>query len=557
MEWHVVVFGSLTFPKGGLTRWRKEAVDAEAFDDWKGELGAGPTGEGAPVSKMLKRIAGYPKLTREHGRVDVAAKGSEATFVGYLRDDAFLSLATEVATTFRVASEAGASGELYLLHVDGEEGYRIAVEPDASSCSKLRSKKKLDALEQNPLCQAASALYEQSLGPPAVVEPKPKQAADQGEPTTGGDGWPPLVAALEKRGPDELHRALLEVGGWFSFSLSKVEPVARAFPDGEALLATIRAGEPAAIKPLALALLAELDPAEAKKAALGLVATDAPDDLLIAAAEVLQQASDVTSTVALARALARPPLDQPTVFRGMLAAKLAGAPEEAIAAAVALLDELAPRQDADDALRVILELALRRQHPIPREVAQRLLSQTDPRVLGFAGAALLVEGSREALEALAAKIDQPGAVGKAAMRAVFRLDPKAAYDRLQPSLRGAEATTVRRQLLEHLADAVSTDKKAPELRDERFVDLALEALDEPGAVVFLGHTKDPRVAPALAAFLPKRFEEVFEALKRIGDASVLPALRAAAPKAPNPHCKKMAARIIQALEKKAGQAARA
>ncbi len=553
MEWHVTVFGSLAFPKGGLARWRKLEVDTDAFDDWKGELGAGMAAVEAVAAK-LARFASYPELSQKLGRLEVKAHGARVQWRGFLQDDAFRGLATEVAATFRRAADAGGQGDLHFVHVGGEYAYRIHVEPGKSSCTGIRSQKKIEALAKDPLSEAADQLYVASFELPAEVGGAPPiPAAAQASPLaiTGDDPWPAVVARLDALGAAAVYEALLARGGQFCFSLTQVEPVDRAFADGEAVLVAIRAGEPAAIKPLALELLRRLDAAATRQLAMRLLTADAPDDLLAAAALVLRQAGDGEAQVALARAIARPPLDERTPFRSMLVAAMATAPPEAVTAALELLDELADRPDAGDVLLVTIELALSRGLPVPLETAKALLSRSEPRLRELAASALLADGSVDALETLTAFAHEPGSVGRTAVRATFELDTKAAYDRLAPQLDGAAGQTVRLHLLGYLSDTVSASKKAPELREPRFVDVALGALDQPGAVTFLGYVKDARVPAALAAILPQRFEEVCEALKRIGDPSVLPVLEAAASQAPNPHCKKLVARTIQQLQKKA------
>ncbi|MEZ4335079.1 MAG: hypothetical protein R3B82_00435 [Sandaracinaceae bacterium] len=544
MEWHVLVFGALTFPSGGLARWRKEPVEAEAFGDWKGELGAGPTGDGAPVREMLRRIAGYEDQTGGLGRVDVEADRTQARFCGYLKDDAFRGLATEVATTFRVAASVGGEGALTILHVDGEEAYRLTVEPGASSCSRWRSRKKLDALEADPLCRAATELYERSCG---VVPTSASPAAS----TWGDDPWPSIALALETPGAAAAHAALRARGGWFELSPMKVVPVEDAFPDQEALLSMVRAGAPASVRALALELVARVDPVRARALATQVLTADAADDLLGVATQILWEAGDEEALRALVAALARPPLDEATGFRGLLAARLVEAPDSAIEAAVQLLAELADRPDTDATALVLVDLALRRQAPIPVDTARRLLARRGL-LRERAAAALLMLATPPALEAVAAHVEDPGPLGRQAMQAVFRLDPIGAHERLAPHLEGPSADAVRRHLLGHLAETAATVKKAPALREPRFVELALGALDVPGAITFLGHTKAPGVAATLASLLPRHFEEVCEALQRVGDPSVLPTLRAAASAAPHPHSAKLIARVIRALEKKAG-----
>ena len=562
MESHVIVFGELAFPPGGVRRWQKLAVDPQGYDDWKGDFGGGE--HRAEVGAMLARFASYPALTKNLGRLDVEASEARVIWRGYLEDDAFRGLATEVAATFRSAAEAEGRGELAFVQPAGDYAYLVRVEPGTSSFTALRGAKKVQALADKPLCEEASQIYADSfaLQPAraAAAAPAPVAAAAA---ALGGDPWPFVVAKLEAHEPAALYAALLARGGHFSVSLTEIEPVERAFRDTQALGAALHAGAPPAVKVLGLELLQRIDPAAARALAVRVLSADAPNDLLAAAALVLRQAGDEAAQAALARGLARPPLDRRTPFRSLLLAGLAKEPAalsvSVVVRALELLPELAARPDAGDAIAAILELALSRQVPVPPGPATELVARghAPPRVRELAASALLALGTSEALGALARRVAEPGPLGRMAVRAAFRLDPRGAFDALAPALgQAASQAVVRAHVLAELADRVAAAPgKAPELRDPRWVELALGALAEPGAATFLGYTKDARVPGALAALLPKRFEDVCQALKRLGDPAVLPALVAAAAKVPNPHTAKLVAATIKHLENKAAKGA--
>ena len=99
MEWHVLIFGSVDFPKGGLARWRSEKLTE--LDDWKGELGGGLDGRGKSVKAMLAQFYTYPE---DQGQIELATTATRVTVSGFLKDDAFRAHATEVLATFRAAS---------------------------------------------------------------------------------------------------------------------------------------------------------------------------------------------------------------------------------------------------------------------------------------------------------------------------------------------------------------------------------------------------------------------------------------------------------------------
>lgn len=554
MEWHVVVFGDLVFPPGGATRWRELVVDPDRWDDWSDGLlrRASPIN----VATLLERFVHYPGLTGGQARIDVELGDAAARMRGYLADDAFRAHATEVAALFRAAAGANARGTLVIAHVGAEYAYRVSVDPGRSSCAKIAEPHEVEALLSGSAAEEAAALYADSFATAPPRATRLPGSTQKGGLETATDCWTTLLGRLTRFTQDEIFEALRARGGFFFHSKTKSEPVGRAFPDAAALIGALREGGPPSIRPLGLELLQRLDARAAKESALEILASEAPDELLLAATLVLREAPEEDALTALAGALVRPPLDRRTPLRSALLASLSSATSTVAEKALGLLGALADDDEAHDACLAIVELAASRALPLPVAAARRLLEATVPptplrdRLRELVATSLLGQGSAEALATLETHAESPGLLGRSAVRAIFRSRGAAGFEKLVPLLEGPARLTVLAHVLWHLGDVAATSSgKAREVRDPRAVELALGALEMPGAVVLLGYCRDPRVPGALTALLPTRFEEVCQALRRLRDPSVLPALEAAAQRAPNPHSAKLVATTIAHLQK--------
>ncbi|MCA9641484.1 MAG: hypothetical protein H6718_01400 [Polyangiaceae bacterium] len=372
MESHVLVFGSLSFPARGVSAWRKLLVDAEAFDDWPDDLGHGSSGDGAPVAQLLKRIAAYPKSSHGDARVLLETRGRLVSWSGFLKEQSFSWLVTELVTAFRVASSVGAEGELYVVQVGEEYGYEIRVHAGGSSCASLDADA-LGALRDLPLSEQASELYVASFPRHEPV------AAPSGSFTPVAPIRQRVVAAFECFEPEVVLRALVAQGGHFSISLLESVPVEQAFPDGKALLLAIRRQDPPWMSEAALRLLRQLDQETAVAAALDLLRSDAEDSELINAVRVLVAAE--AGHTDIARAMLRPPLDQMQSFRMQLVSYLSDAkyaPLQVAEELIPLAEELASGAGAVDALKSCLQVLLGRQLLVGQATAKALKAHSDP-----------------------------------------------------------------------------------------------------------------------------------------------------------------------------------
>jgi hypothetical protein len=122
VEGHLLVFGTLRFPRGGAEAWRALEVDADALEGWPDLLAGGHLG---PVT-VEARLAAFAAMKQDQGGFEIAE--AEATVVrGFLLEAGTLRWSRDIAATLRAAGDAGATGEMVFLQVDGARGVRLKI----------------------------------------------------------------------------------------------------------------------------------------------------------------------------------------------------------------------------------------------------------------------------------------------------------------------------------------------------------------------------------------------------------------------------------------------
>lgn len=237
----------------------------------------------------------------------------------------------------------------------------------------------------------------------------------------------------------EIARAA-RVTGVTAFVGGKLRGLADTYPDGEQLAAAVLGQdkaldkkEAAVLRARAIVLLAALDPSAALPLATALT-KDADKAWMTCAVDSLTQMTSDDALDALLAAADTTSGPSPLSAHAGSALRRAKHPE-AGARMLALLKEAA--DGGDDVLRFRMPLigAIASQQCVAgRSVIEAILTQTkNPMIADLARAALAGYADRTSLDALAAKLEDPVEnVRLAAVEALFRIDAKAAYDRLVP-----------------------------------------------------------------------------------------------------------------------------
>lgn len=555
MEWHVTIFGDLEFPPGGVDRWRALSPDPEAHGD-AADLGGAALGR-AKVSEVLGALASLHDKPGAPGRVDVTVSEAGVKVRGFLIDVGYRAWLGQAVSTLRAASEAGARGVIYVVHIDGELAYEVAITPKGSKVTAIKGHKKIERIDRTPAGEEATALYRASFGATKGSPPGPATGEAASEVSRA------IAAKLAERPAGEVHKALLARDPVVVLGPGRMSPTKEAFPSPASFSQAIKglAGDDP-LTAIALDLLVKLDPKGAAPLAMRALSARVGPQTLAAAAKSMTKSAPEGAAAALLDAIDVPPLDGYNPGRDQVVATLKALPDKrAGAEALArITPALLDRPDAASVITALLDAAEARSTRVPEGLWIELFRRrSEPLLRVRAARALLENGGHEALATLATAVGERAPLGGLAVRALFALDPAKAHDTIAPRLSGDlardPAKTIADDVISYLYDDVTENKaKSIALKDPRWVDLALRAPAATGAVLFLGYTRDARVAPALAALLADDdlVEDICASLKRIGDPSVVPALEAALPKALHPYTKKL---IKQTIEKLSGRPA--
>lgn len=296
MEWTVAVFGELRFPRGGVEAWKALVVDASRHEDWVEEFDDGGL-DPAPVREVLDEIAAFPAPPEGPGRVKISLGSKEIHAVGFLADDGYRAWCAHLATLFRVAADAGATGDLTFVNVAGLYGYRVEVKPGSSSFTAIRDRAGVDRLR-------AQDAFATAVG---MLGGKPVQTSQEQAPSGKDEGpYQQIVALLEALPAAKIEAALKARGGVRDPATQK--DLLRAAD----ALALLRRGPSEGHRAFAANLARELDPKGFEPIAVALVAlVPRSADLALTAAAVwaLKGAKHPGATDALLQALADPRRD--------------------------------------------------------------------------------------------------------------------------------------------------------------------------------------------------------------------------------------------------------
>lgn len=166
LDRHLLVFGKLKLPPGGVARWRELATDPEAIADWPELLEGGHP----PAGSVGDALDAFVALDGANGDLGLRVKGATVTLAGFLLESGTLTWSRDVATALARASEVGAKGEVVFLRVTGEGGVRLVVEPAGASFEVIEPDDAL-ALLESPRVYQALGEYESAAGTSSVAIP--------------------------------------------------------------------------------------------------------------------------------------------------------------------------------------------------------------------------------------------------------------------------------------------------------------------------------------------------------------------------------------------------
>jgi len=145
MEWHVAVFGKLTFPTRGLLAWKSLELDAARFSDWEDEFD--PTNrEPSTVAATLDELADFPGNGIDTVDLRFTASGDKLEVLGFLADAEYRHWCAHVAALFRVAADVGGTGDLYFVNFAGLYAHHVHVAKGASTFTALHHEADIDRL---------------------------------------------------------------------------------------------------------------------------------------------------------------------------------------------------------------------------------------------------------------------------------------------------------------------------------------------------------------------------------------------------------------------------
>jgi hypothetical protein len=293
MEWTVAVFGELSFPRGGVEAWKVLEVDASRYDDWVEEFEGGGL-DPAPVHEVLDEIRAFRAPPEGPGKLRISVNSRGVSVVGVLEDDGYRAWCAHVATLFRVADGAGASGEITFVHVGGAYGYRVEVKPGASSFTAVNDRPKIDRMRS----QDAFATVLGLLGRKPV-----KTTVDQAPSRADDPRYGAIVTLLEKVPAATINAALEARGGVRDPATQK--DLRRA----DDALALLRSGPTEGHRVFAANLARELDPKGFEPIAVDLITEGTDLALANAAVWALRRSKHPRALEALLVALADPRAD--------------------------------------------------------------------------------------------------------------------------------------------------------------------------------------------------------------------------------------------------------
>lgn len=339
MEWTVAVFGELQFPKGGVEAWKALEVDASRYEDWVEEFEGGGL-DPAPVHEVLDEIRAFPAPPEGPGKLKISVKSPQVSVVGVLEDDGYRAWCAHVATLFRVAEDAGASGEITFVHVGGAYGYRVKVKPGSSSFTAVNDKAGIDRMRSQDAFATAVGL----------LAGKPVQTSQAEAPSGKDEGaYQQIVALLDALPAAKIEAALKARGGVRDPDTQ--EDLLRAAD----ALALLRRGPTEGHRAFAANLARELDPRGFDPIAVELLERGADLALTSVAVWALKGSKHPGATDALLEALADPRRDPSSMpaFNALdaLQARLGDALPEALLAQ--LTPSFAASADAAVCARIV------------------------------------------------------------------------------------------------------------------------------------------------------------------------------------------------------------
>jgi len=322
MEWSVAVFGEISFPAGGVQKWKELVVDPERYTDWVEEF-AGEACDGSRVAEVLDEIRDLPGGVGAAGPIAMDIGARRVTVRAFPEESGYRDYAPRLATLFRVAADAGGQGDVYFVNAAGLYAYRVHLEKGASAFQQIRDRKGIDGLRAQEAFAEAVAL---KVAPP--------RETSLGQAASGVDqaAYERLVALVEKAPAAALEKVLQSYGGLTLPGAKK--PLLRAAE----VLPVLRRGETEGVRRFAGELAWALDPAGLEPIALELLQRGADIALADLAATALRTSRRPEAREALIEALFDPRQDPFSCPRATA------------------LDSLRAQVDADLAERVLARL---------------------------------------------------------------------------------------------------------------------------------------------------------------------------------------------------------
>lgn len=128
MSWDFAVHGKVVFPQNGIDKWLALPLKPERYTPALWPF-AEPLDTPMTVHQSLNDW--------DPGLLHVTENKRTVQFRGYMSKDAMGDMGNQLAAVFRVASEVGGRGELFLIGVSNTIAYKISVNKESSAFEKL------------------------------------------------------------------------------------------------------------------------------------------------------------------------------------------------------------------------------------------------------------------------------------------------------------------------------------------------------------------------------------------------------------------------------------
>lgn len=135
MGWDIAIWGTLKMDPSVQAAWRKTVMNGRSWKDWKAWFKNASPGEPREVAKALASWA--KRSVRGHELLEVKAGKQGIEVLGYVSKVAFIEEARDIATLFRCAEKAGATGSITFAGVGLSEAYRLELTASGSSLKVL------------------------------------------------------------------------------------------------------------------------------------------------------------------------------------------------------------------------------------------------------------------------------------------------------------------------------------------------------------------------------------------------------------------------------------